>query len=104
MGATIIWIAMLLFTRTFASGSISAIYPAALVVLFTLGLWIYRARPGRAVPCLLLLLVWTEYRAFGINRRFNAITENAGRRHKFLNASRKSCIYLSIADFRPTSG
>jgi hypothetical protein len=77
----LLWMAALsTVLQPFATGSASIWYPAAGVAIFACGMWIYRSRRSSALAAILALLTFVEYRAFGINRRFNATTENADQR------------------------
>lgn len=62
--------------REFVSGAASGIYTGVLVLLFAAGLWLYRSGGAAAVGALLLLAVFSDYKVFGTNRRFNATDEN----------------------------
>jgi hypothetical protein len=78
---TVAWGAYLLWLwppggAEFATGAISGAYAAILLILFAAGLWLYRAGYGKAIAFVLLAAVFIDYRAFGTNRRFNAVDEN----------------------------
>ncbi|MGH9629377.1 MAG: hypothetical protein ACRD7E_13740, partial [Bryobacteraceae bacterium] len=64
----------------FEAGIASAAYAGVAVALLWTGLVMYRASDSpvraHAVAALLLLIVFAECRAFGVNRRFNAVTGN----------------------------
>jgi hypothetical protein len=76
--AAIAWAAALLtILQPFTSGVASIVYPAVGLAILACGLCIYRARPSRAVLVVLTLTIFGDYRVFGSNRRFNAITEDA---------------------------
>jgi hypothetical protein len=58
------------------TGVRSVIYPAASLVLFTLGLWLFRTSRQSVLVALLLMGVFIDFKVFGTNRRFNAVTGN----------------------------
>jgi hypothetical protein len=60
----------------FAAGAASGLYVAVLLVLFWAGLWLYRNQRSGLVALALIFVAFAEYKAFGTNRRFNAVDEN----------------------------
>lgn len=58
----------------------SAVYACVGVILLAGGLILYRKRAGALIPAALLLLVFTDLKVFGANRKFNAV---AGRLEVF---------------------
>jgi hypothetical protein len=77
----IAWSAALLsILQPFASGVGSIFYPTAALTILVSGLYLYRAQPTNLVLALVALAIFVDYRAFGSNRRFNAITDNADKR------------------------
>jgi hypothetical protein len=82
MGATIAWSIYLLWLwppggPDFTTGIGSILYPAVLLTLFTTGLWLYRINRQNVIYAVLLLAIFVDFKAFGTNRRFNAVTGNA---------------------------
>ena len=72
--------AMLTMLQPFGTGMQSIWYPAVGLTIFACGLWIYRSQRSRILLAILALVIFVDYRAFGANRRFNAMTENADQR------------------------
>ncbi|MCU0229455.1 MAG: YfhO family protein, partial [Bryobacterales bacterium] len=75
----ILWSGYLLFVARqggpqFVVGLASAWYAIVAVVLVGSGIWLMRAHRSAGMVALLLLLVFTEFRVFGVNRRSNAVT------------------------------
>jgi hypothetical protein len=63
-------------TPDFMTGVRSALYPLVLLVLMGIGLALYRSSGSRAVATVLLISLFIDYKAFGTNRRFSAISGN----------------------------
>lgn len=63
----------------FATATGSIVYPVVGLTLFAIGLWLYRSRRHNVVLACLLLLVFVDFKAFGTNRRFNAVTGDVDR-------------------------
>lgn len=61
----------------FRPGFASFVYPAVLTCIAAVGLWFLRRQQAVAlVSTVLFLLFFVEYKAFGTNRRFNAVSDN----------------------------
>lgn len=58
----------------FLTGLSSVLYPSVLLFLMTAGLALYRRTQSSVVAAVLLLALFVDYKAFGTNRRFSAVT------------------------------
>jgi hypothetical protein len=74
--AVVLWSGYLLVTNRFAGGLGSAVYPAVALTLLLAGVAVVRFSRQQATTwasVAILLLVVSDYQAFGTNRRFNAV-------------------------------
>jgi hypothetical protein len=60
--------------KNFLAGPQSGVYAAVTLVLLFAGLAVYRAKPSAVAALLLLATLFVEYKAFGTNRRFSAVS------------------------------
>jgi Bacterial membrane protein YfhO len=58
----------------FPAGLRSGLYSAVTLALFTAGIFVLRSGTSPLIAAVLLFLAFTEYKAFGTNRAFNAVT------------------------------
>lgn len=58
----------------FSSGLQSGYYALVSLALLAFGLFLYRSRKPILIASILLALLFCEYRVFGVNRKFNAVT------------------------------